>query len=62
MGDEQTTILTEIRTMLKEISDKQDRLLNDIRELKEEQKKLHNEIKLSNFVLNNIAIRSEILN
>jgi hypothetical protein len=55
-------LLVEIRDLLKGMSDEQQKLAKDIRELKDEHKKLKDEIRLSNFVLNNIAVRNEILN
>lgn len=61
MGD-YNDLLREIREMLKMISDGQDRIIQDINDLKEEQKKLKEEIRISNFVLNNMGIRNEILN
>jgi hypothetical protein len=56
------TILVEIRDLLRVISEEQQQLLSDINDLREEQQKLHEEIKTSNYVLGNIALRSEIVN
>ncbi len=55
-------LLVEIRDLLKVVADEQQKLAKDIRDLKDEHKKLKDEIKLSNLVLNNIAARNEILN
>lgn len=55
-------LLIEIRDLLKIMAEDQQKLVKDIRELKNENKKLRDEIRLSNFVLNNIAARNEIIN
>ncbi len=55
-------VLAEIRDLLKIMAEDQQKLVKDIRELKNENKKLRDEIRLSNFVLNNIAARNEIIN
>ena len=55
-------LLVEIRDLLKIMTEDQQKLVKDIRELKNENKKLRDEIRLSNFVLNNIAARNEIIN
>lgn len=60
--DHDEALLVEIRDLLKVMSDEQQKLVKDIRELKDEHKKLKDEIRLSNFVLNNIAVRNEIIN
>lgn len=62
MREDEKPDLDGIYKMLEMISAKQDRLLDEIKDIKETQKKLHDEIKLSNFVLNNITLRTEILN
>ena len=55
-------LLIEIRDLLKIMAEDQQKLVKDIRELKNENKKLRDEIRLSNFVLNNITARNEIIN
>lgn len=55
-------LLIEIRDLLKVMTEDQQKLVNDVRELRSENKKLREEIRLSNIVLNNIAARNEILN
>ena len=55
-------LLVEIRDLLKIMAEDQQELVKDIRELKNENKKLRDEIRLSNFVLNNITARNEIIN
>ena len=55
-------LLIEIRDLLKIMAEDQQKLVKDIRELKNENKKLRDEIRLSNFVLNNITARNEIMN
>ena len=55
-------LLVEIRDLLKIMAEDQQKLVKDIRELKNENKKLRDEIRLSNFVLNNITARNEIIN
>ncbi|MCX7711539.1 MAG: hypothetical protein N2484_16995 [Clostridia bacterium] len=62
MADENASLLMEVREMLKLVSERQNQLMEEINQLKEDQKKLLDEIKISNFVLNNITVRSEILN
>jgi hypothetical protein len=59
---EDNIILGEIREMLKLVADRQEKLMKSVEYLMEEQKKLHEEIKLNNFVLNSISVRSEIIN
>lgn len=55
-------LLIEIRDLLKVMTEEQQELVKDIRELRNENKKLRDEIRFSNFVLNNIAVRNEIIN
>ena len=50
-------LLVEIRDLLKVMAEEQQKLIKDVRELKDEHKKLKDEIRLSNFVLNNITAR-----
>jgi hypothetical protein len=62
MSEIQSKQLLEIHEMLKLLVDENRQLVEDIRELKDEQKKIHEEIKMSNIVLHNIGIRNEIVN
>lgn len=62
MNEESQKLLAEIRDMLKVIADGQEKLMKSVNELREEHRKLQEEIRISNFVLNNIALRGEILN
>jgi len=52
----------EILEIIKAVTDGQQQILNEIKEMRMEQKRLEEEVKLSNFVLNNMTMRSEILN
>ncbi len=52
----------EIKAMLKILIDDNKKLLESLREIKEEQKKLHEEIRIQNIVLNSLPIRTEIIN
>ncbi len=54
--------LNEIRDMLKILMDGQKQILEGINEIKSDQKKIQDEIKLSNFVLNSITLRNEMVN
>jgi hypothetical protein len=60
--DELKSILVEIREMLKVLSDRQEYIMKNIDELKEQNKKLSEEVKINSFVLNNITPRNEIIN
>lgn len=62
MKEDYGLVAAEIRTALKSIEERQELILSEIRELRQEQKKLHEEVKISNFVLNNISLRNEIIN
>lgn len=62
MKYENEALLVELLNMLKNVSEEQQRIANDIRELREEHKKLRDEVRLSNFVLSNISVRNEIIN
>lgn len=62
MEEDNSSMIIEIRAALKLIEERQQLLLTEIQELKKEQKKLFEEIRISNFVLNNISIRNEIIN
>jgi hypothetical protein len=52
----------EIKAMLKILIDDNKKLLASLQEIKEEQKKLHEEIRIQNIVLNSLPIRTEIIN
>ena len=54
--------LAEIHEMLKIVIDSQKQIIESVNEIRTEQKKIYEEIRLSNFVLNNITMRNEILN
>jgi hypothetical protein len=56
------SIAAEIRAALKSIEERQELILAEIHELRLDQKKLHEEVRISNFVLNNISLRNEIIN
>ncbi len=62
MNEDTGKVLLEIRDMMKLLMEEQRQLIEDMRELKVEQKKMHDEMRISNFVLNNINLRNEILN
>ncbi|NLD48331.1 MAG: hypothetical protein GX660_14245 [Clostridiaceae bacterium] len=55
-------IFLEIRDLLKVLVDENEKLTNTVNELKEEQKKLQEEIRIQNVVLNSLPARNEILN
>lgn len=52
----------EIKDMLKILIDDNKKILASLSEIKEEQKKLHEEIRIQNIVLNSLPIRTEIIN
>ncbi|MEN8905872.1 MAG: hypothetical protein ABF289_07940 [Clostridiales bacterium] len=60
--DELKSVLVEIREMLQVLSDRQEYIMKNIDELKEQNKKLSEEVKINSFVLNNITPRNEIIN
>ncbi|HOM02389.1 MAG TPA: hypothetical protein PLH43_06140 [Acetivibrio sp.] len=62
MRQEDRLIINEIREMVKVLIEENERLANTISELKEEQKKLQEEIRIQNIVLNSLPFRHEILN
>ncbi|MCX7747523.1 MAG: hypothetical protein N2645_11655 [Clostridia bacterium] len=62
MKSDQMTMLSEIRDMLRVLVDGQEKLLHSVNVLMEEQRKLHEEVRYSNFVLNSITSRNEIIN
>jgi hypothetical protein len=55
-------MLTEIREVLKVISDRQEYIMKTMDELKEQNNKLREEVTVNTFVLNSISPRSEIIN
>ena len=54
--------LVEIRDMLKLLVQDSKKMLESLNEIREEQKKLQEEIKIQNIVLNSLPIRTEIIN
>jgi hypothetical protein len=62
MGYDKDALLVEVRDLLKVLTEEHQKLLSDIRELKDEHRKLREEVRLNNYVLNNITARSEIIN
>ena len=60
--DELKSILVEIREMLQVLSDRQEYIVKNIDELKEQNRKLSEEVKINSLVLNNITPRNEIIN
>lgn len=54
--------LVEIREMLKLLVQDSKKMLESLNEIREEQKKLQEEIKIQNIVLNSLPIRTEIIN
>jgi cell division protein FtsB len=60
--EKNSELLKEIYNMLKVLTDGQEQLQKDIKELREEQKRLKEEVKFSNFVLHNMGLRNEIAN
>jgi hypothetical protein len=62
MRENDNGLLNEIRDLLKVLTDEQRNIIEEIRVLKAEQKKIQEDIKLNNFVLNNINFRNEIVN
>lgn len=62
MRQEDKVAFNELKDMIKVLINQNEKLTNTINELKEEQKKLQEEIKIQNIVLNSLPIRTEILN
>ncbi|TYQ12947.1 UNVERIFIED_CONTAM: hypothetical protein Cloal_3988 [Acetivibrio alkalicellulosi] len=62
MKQEEKLILHELKEMIKVLVDENEKLAVTVNELKEEQKKIQEEIKLQNIVLNSLPLRVEILN
>jgi hypothetical protein len=54
--------ISELRDMIRVLINENEKLTNIVNELKEEQKKLQEEIKIQNIVLNSLPARNEILN
>ena len=57
-----TEVLNEIREILKELAEGQNELLSVVIEMREEQKKLLDEIRINNAGIISIPFRSEIIN
>ncbi len=62
MKGSNTAALNEIREMLKEIAEGQNEILSAVMELREEQKRLFEEIRISNSGIISIPVRSELIN
>lgn len=62
MKKESTEPYGEIKEMLKLVLDDNKRIIECLNELKEEQKKIQEEIRIQNIVLNSLPIRTEIIN
>lgn len=62
MQEDYISILEEIRDILRLIADDQNKLIKSMKEIKEEQKRLIDEIRISNFVINNMITRSDTVN
>lgn len=62
MEDSTYSLLQEVRDTLKVLEERQKSLLKGINELKDNQRKLEEEVRLSNFVLNSFSFRSEFIN
>jgi len=60
MRQEDRQAINEIRDMIKVLIEENERLANTINELKEEQKKLQEEIKIQNIVLNSLPFLDKI--
>ncbi len=62
MNSNSEAVLIEMHEMMKTMMEEQKQLAESIKELKAEQRKLQEEIRISYFVLNNIPLRSELDN
>ena len=62
MGQEDRISINEIKDMIQFLIKENEKLTYTVNELKEEQKKLQEEIKIHNIVLNSLPIRVDILN
>ncbi|NLP15357.1 MAG: hypothetical protein GX383_12965 [Clostridium sp.] len=62
MRQEDRISINEIKNMIEFLIKENEKLTDTVNELKEEQKKLQEEIKMQNIVLNSLPIRVDILN
>lgn len=62
MKQQEMIILDELKKMMKILIEENEKLNTTVSELKEEQKKMQEEIKIQNIVLNSLPARTEILN
>lgn len=62
MKQQEKTILNELKKMIQILIEENEKLSVAVSELKEEQKKMQEEIKIQNIVLNSLPARTEILN
>ncbi|HOQ36214.1 MAG TPA: hypothetical protein PK033_03680 [Acetivibrio sp.] len=62
MRQEDRISINEIKDMIQFLIKENEKLTYTVNELKEEQKKLQEEIKIHNIVLNSLPIRVDILN
>lgn len=62
MKKENTDSYVEIKEMLKLVLEDNKRIIEHLNELKEEQKRIQEEIRIQNIVLNSLPIRTEIIN
>ncbi|MDQ2085019.1 hypothetical protein RBH29_01020 [Herbivorax sp. ANBcel31] len=62
MKQQEKIMLDELKEMIKVLIEENDKLKVTVGELKEEQKKMQEEIKIQNIVLNSLPARTEILN
>ncbi|NLI58534.1 MAG: hypothetical protein GX387_08445 [Clostridium sp.] len=62
MKQQEKTTLNELKKMIQILIEENEKLSVAVSELKEEQKKMQEEIKIQNIVLNSLPARTEILN
>lgn len=62
MKQQEKTTLNELKKMIQILIEENEKLNVAVSELKEEQKKMQEEIKIQNIVLNSLPVRTEILN
>lgn len=62
MKKENAESYVEIKEMLKLVLEDNKRIIEHLNELKEEQKRIQEEIRIQNIVLNSLPIRTEIIN
>ena len=62
MRQQEKTMLDELKKMIQVLIEENEKLNVAVSELKEEQKKMQEEIKIQNIVLNSLPARTEILN